>query len=102
MPSDFKSEDFEVGTAKQTLFWVHHQAPFALVNFKARPRVNVFESIKQDLPTFYLNALPVNLGTTGILSTGFLKGSYVDFAYSDQLATTPTLKPPMDYRLRAL
>lgn len=98
MPSDFKSEDFEVGTAKQTLFWAHHQAPFALVNFKARPRVNVFESIKQDLPTFYLSALPINLGSTGILTTGFLKASYLDFAYSDQLATTPTLKPPKDYR----
>ena len=98
MPSDFKSEDFEVGTAKQTIFWAHHQAPFAIANFKARPRVNVFESIKQDLPTFYLNILPLNLGSTGIVSSSFLKASYLDFAYSDQLATTPTLKPPMDYR----
>jgi len=98
MPSDFKSEDFEVGTAKQTLFWAHHQARYAIVNFKARPRANAFESIKQDLPTFYLNTLPIALGPTGILSSFFLKASYLDFAYSDQLATTPTLKPPSDYR----
>jgi hypothetical protein len=98
MPSDFKSEDFEIGTPKQTIFWVHHQAPLAIANFKARPRVNAFESIKQDLPTFYLNVLPLNLGPTGILSSSFVKASYVDFAYSDQLATTPTLKPPRDYR----
>jgi hypothetical protein len=98
MPSDFKSEDFEVGAANQTIFWANHQAPFLIANFKTRPRFNAFESIKQDLPTFYLNALPMNLGPTGIISTSFVKASYLDFAYSDQLATTPTLKPPMDYR----
>jgi hypothetical protein len=98
MPSDFKSDDFEVGTARQTLFWVYHQAPLAIANFKARPRVNSFESIKQDLPTFYLNILPLSIGNTGILSSSFLKGSYLDFAYSDQLASTPTLTPPSDYR----
>jgi len=98
MPSDFKSEDFEVGTAKQTLFWAYHQAPLAIATFKARPRVNAFESIKQDLPTFYLNLLPMNLGASGILSSSLLKTSYVDFAYSDQLASTPTLRPPGDYR----
>jgi hypothetical protein len=97
MPSDFRSEDFEIGTAQQTLFWAYHAAPLCIANFKARPRLNTFESIKQDLPTFYLNLLPMNLGPTGILSS-LLKASYLDFAYSDQLAMTPTLKPPMDYR----
>ncbi|HSX37465.1 MAG TPA: hypothetical protein VLE95_01385, partial [Chlamydiales bacterium] len=98
MPSDFKSEDFEIAPAKQTLFWAHHQSPFLIANFKARPKVNVFESIKQDLPTFYLHTLPVNLASSGIISSFFFKSSYVDFSYSDQLAKTPTLTPPMDYR----
>ena len=98
MPSDFKSEDFEVGAAKQTLFLVHHQEPFAIFNFKARPRVNIFESIKQDLPTFYMNVLPRELGPTGIISSSYLKASYLDFAYSNQLASAPPLTPPSDYR----
>jgi hypothetical protein len=98
MPSDFKSDDFEVGTARQTLFWLYHAAPLAITNFKVRPRVNSFESIKQDLPAFYLNLLPLSIGNTGILSSSLLKGSYLDFAYSDQLASTPTLSPPSDYR----
>ncbi len=98
MPSDFKSEDFEVGTAKQTLFWVHHQEPFAIANFKTRPRLNAFESIKQDLPTFYLHILPRELGPTGIISTSYLKASYLDFAYSDQLGSTSRLQAPTDYR----
>src|SRR3990167_5322759 len=78
MPSDFESDDFEVGSAKQTLFWLRHQEPLALVNFKTRPRLNTFESIKQDLPTFYLNLLPLNIGPTGILSSFLLKASYLD------------------------
>ncbi len=98
MPYDFKDEDFEVGAARQTLFWVHHQSPYVIVNCKARPRVNTFESIKQDFPTLYLNTLPLNLANTGILSSFFLKASYLDFAYSDQLAKNTTLKPLMDYR----
>lgn len=98
MPSDFKSEDFEVGAAKQTLFWAHHRASLAIANFKTRVRVNSFESIKQDLPTFYLNILPLSLGSSSIISSSLIKASYLDFAYSDQLASTPTLKPPSDYR----
>ncbi|MBI5272803.1 MAG: hypothetical protein HY861_02335 [Chlamydiia bacterium] len=97
MPSDFKSEDFEVGAAKQTLFWVHHQEPFAIVNFKTRPRVNLFESIKQDLPTLYLHFLPRTIGPFGILSSLWAKASYLDFAYSDQLASGG-LPSPTDYR----
>ncbi len=98
MPSDFKSEDFEVGTAGQTLFWIQHKEPFALFHFKARPRVNAFESIKQDLPTFYLNTLPIELGKSGIISSFWLKASYLNFAYSNQLTATATLRPPADYR----
>ena len=98
MPSDFKSDDFEVGTARQTLFWVHHREPFAIFNFKTRPRLNAFESLKQDLPTFYVNVLPREIGPTGILSSSYLKGAYLDFAYSNQLASTPSLVPPSDYR----
>ncbi len=98
MPSDFKSEDFEVNTAGQTLFWIQHKKPLAIFSFKARPRANLFESIKQDLPTFYLNTLPMTLGASGILSSFWLKASYLDFAYSNQLAKTPILQPPADYR----
>ena len=32
------------------------------------------------------------------LSSLWLKASYLDFSYSDKLASTPTLKPPLDYR----
>ena len=98
MPSDFKSDDFEVNSAKQTLFWLHAQRPFAVTSFKVRPRVNLFESIKQDLPTFYSSLLPFNIGKTGIISSFRTKVSYLDFAYSDQLSATYPFSPLSDYR----
>ncbi len=86
MPGDFKSEDFEVNTAKRTILYVHHKEDLAVGAFKLRPRVNPFESIKQDLPTFFTAFRPSPLGSTGIISSPFIKASYLDFAYSDQLA----------------
>lgn len=88
MPDDFKSDDFEVNTAMKTIFSVHHQEDNLLTTFKVRPRANPFESIKQDLPTFYVINRPAELKNTGIISSHFIKASYLDFAYSDQLITS--------------
>lgn len=89
MPGDFKTaNDFEINTAGQTRFYVHHTEPAILTYLKVRPRVNSFESIKQDLPTFYTSLLPRRLGRSGILSSFSAKLSYLDFTYSDQLVTS--------------
>ena len=88
MPGDFKSEDFEVNTAMRTMFYVHHRENDIITSFKVRPRANTFESIKQDLPTLYVMTRPIEIKNTGVISTNFIKASYLDFDYSDQLVTT--------------
>lgn len=88
MPGDFKSEDFEVNTAMRTLFYVHHAEKDIITSVKARPRVNQFESIKQDLPTLYAISRPIEIRNSGIISSNFIKASYLDFDYSDQLVTS--------------
>jgi hypothetical protein len=88
MPTVFKPDDFEVSTAKRTLFNIRHQENTFLTSFKVRPRVNPFESIKQDLPSLYTNIHPFVLGKSGIYHFLLMKASYVDFAYSDQLVTS--------------
>ncbi len=88
MPGDFKSEDFEVNTAMKTLFYLHHREKEIITSLKVRPRVNAFESIKQDLPTFYAMARPTEIKNTGLISTHFIRASYLDFAYSDQLVAS--------------
>ena len=90
MPGDFKSEDFDVNTALQTLFSIDHREKEILTALKVRPKVNPFESIKQDLPTLYAMTRPIEIRNTGILSTGFVQASYLNFDYSSQL--TETLK----------
>ena len=85
MPGDFKNEDFEVNTAKRTLFYIHHQETETITYLKVRPRVNTFESIKQDLPTLYFFAKPASIGRSGVIYNLFAKASYLDFVYSDQL-----------------
>lgn len=85
MPGDFKSEDFEVNTALRTLLYIHHRESDILTWFKVRPRVNQFESIKQDLPTGYVTTRPIEIKNSGIISTNFIKASFLDFKYSDQL-----------------
>jgi hypothetical protein len=87
MPGDFHSNDFEVNTAKKTLLHLNHRACNYVASFKFRPRANPFESIKQDLPTMILAIRPLQLGTSGIYSSNYLKASYLDFVYSDQLST---------------
>ncbi|HSX27079.1 MAG TPA: hypothetical protein VLE89_08770 [Chlamydiales bacterium] len=85
MPNDFKSEDFEVNTSKRTIFYVRHQEEDLIAALKVRPRANPFESIQQDLPTLFTSIRPIEIGPTGIISSHYLKTSYVDFDYSDQL-----------------
>ena len=85
MPGVFKQEDFEVGTAKQTLLYIRHQEDAFLTSFKVRPRANRFESLKQDLPCGYAHIKPTNLANTGVYSFFSVKASYTDFAYSDDL-----------------
>ena len=85
MPQDFKSDDFEVNTANRTQLYIHHQENGAITSFKVRPRANTFESIKQDLPTFFFSARPNTLGKSGVMYNVWAKASYLDFIYSDQL-----------------
>lgn len=86
MPSDFKSDDFEVDTAKKTILYVNHRNDYLTTTGKIRPKVNPFESIKQDLPTFQLTVQPLTLGKTNLVSSTYFKASYLDFSYSSQLS----------------
>ena len=98
MPDDFKSEDFEVNPSKITQFFIKHQTEDFLASFKVRPRLNAFESIKQDLPSFYGLVRPIEFSPLNILSTNWMKLSYMSFAYSNQLAPTGSMDPLYDFR----
>jgi hypothetical protein len=88
MPNDFKSSDFEINPARTTIFYLRQRENEFLSSFKLRPRANPFESMKQDLPTLFLNVRPIEIGRTGLFSMSSLKASYLDFVYSTQLSSS--------------
>ena len=88
MPSDFASDDFEVNTAKKTIFYLRTEEDRLISSLKVRPRFNAFESIKQDLPSLYASFRPFSIGKSGIYSTSVMKASYMNFQYSTQLVET--------------
>ncbi len=88
MPGDFKFEDFEVDTALKTQARFHYLDENFITQLNVRPRVNPFESIKQDLPSFYATLRTLPLGATGIISTSYLRAAYLNFQYSTQLLTS--------------
>lgn len=97
MPSDFPSDDFEVNSAKKTHAYIHHQEKDLIGIAYARPRVNSFNSVKQDLPLLYGTVRPLRLGSSGIISENWSKAGYIDFAYSDDLS--PSLRDFHSIRL---
>lgn len=97
MPDDFNSEDFEVSPSKLTQLLVRHHADDWMASFKVRPRLNPFESIKQDLPSLYGIVRPMSLGSSGVVFAHWMKLSYLDFVYSNQLAPTPGFDPLKDF-----
>ncbi|OGN61704.1 MAG: hypothetical protein A3F40_05070 [Chlamydiae bacterium RIFCSPHIGHO2_12_FULL_27_8] len=86
MPSDFKSDDFEISTQKKSELNIRHVEKSMIGILYASPRVNDFDSVKQNLPTGYLYIKPVNIPKVDIISYNFFKASYLNFVYSDKLS----------------
>ncbi|NGX35389.1 MAG: hypothetical protein K1000chlam1_00212 [Candidatus Anoxychlamydiales bacterium] len=86
MPSDFKSDDFELNTAKKTELTIRHQGDFLLGVLYARPRVNSFDTIKQNLPKGYLNLIPYKAPNLNLVFYNYFIASYLDYEFSDKLS----------------
>jgi hypothetical protein len=86
MPSDFKSDDFELNTAKKTEFTLRHQEDYLINYIYVRPRVNGFDTIKQNLPTGYLTLIPYKIPTINLIFYNHFLASYLDYEYSDKLS----------------
>ena len=86
MPGDFKSEEFEINTQKQTIFWLHHQEKHAFATLRFQPRINNFQSLNQELPTLLLGIKPFSIGNTGIISQNIAKAAFLDYVFADNLS----------------
>lgn len=90
MPGDFKSEDFELNTAKKSEFYLHHKEKDMLASVLVRPRLNSFQSIKQQLPTGYTTMKSYKFPHIGLICDNWTKASYLKLSYSDDLSVNLT------------
>lgn len=86
MPGDFKSDDFEINTQKETIFWIHHQENHAFATFRFQPRINAFQSLNQEIPSFTFGIKPFSIGSTGIISQNIARAAFLDYVFSDSLS----------------
>lgn len=86
MATDYKDQGLELETACRTELRLRQQHDLWIANLLARVRINDFQTVNQQLPTFEGRLKPLMLGSTGIMSESMIRASYLDFEYSnDQL-----------------
>lgn len=89
MPTDYNDRGLELDTAGRTEFLVRRQEEHWIANFITRLRLNNFQTIKQQLPTFETTWHPFELGFSGIIADIPIKASYLDFAYGNNQIHLP-------------
>lgn len=89
MPGDFKSDDFELNTAKQTRLIARYLGDYYVTGFNVEPRINPFDGFKQELPMFNMNIKALKLGPTPLVLDNFFNLSFLDYVYSNQLNNAP-------------
>jgi hypothetical protein len=85
LPGDFHMEDFELNIQKLTRFFLRHQENNTIVNLTCKPRINDFDSLKQELPQLQLSMRPISIRKLGIISENRVKVGYLDYVYADEI-----------------
>ena len=85
MAADYATEDFDLKTAGKTQLEIRKNACNWIAALYARIRVNDFQSINQELPTLTYTWRPFEFGTTGIIFENFIRASYLDYRFSDDV-----------------
>lgn len=88
MQSDFKTDDFEVSTVKQTILKIRNQQDWMILGINARPRINSFQGFKQELPESFWTPHPFTLGNSGVISKNCLKASYLDYVSAEDIESS--------------
>jgi hypothetical protein len=88
MPQSYDDRDFDFETSERTQLLIRHQEETWISNFYTRLRVNSFQTVKQELPTFKTNFKPFELSKTGIIFENWASASYLNYKYSDNFIHT--------------
>ena len=83
MPTDYYDRGLNLETAGPTELVIRRQEEMWIANLDTRVRVNPFQTIKQELPTFESTIRPFEIAQTGIVADTFFKASYLDLVYGN-------------------
>lgn len=83
MPTDYNDRGLELDTAGRTELLIRRKEDAWISNFITRVRINNFQTLKQELPTFETSWHPFNLWNTNVITDQFFKISYLDFVYGN-------------------
>ncbi|WP_420420899.1 hypothetical protein [Simkania sp.] len=85
MQVDFPTPDFEVSTVKETFLKIRNYQDWMILGINARPRINSFQGLKQELPESFWTPHPFTIGPTGIISENRLRVSYLDYVSANDI-----------------
>jgi hypothetical protein len=85
MQGDFTFQNFELNTLMRTEAWVRKRDDLYNASIYARPRINPYQGFMQELPTVNLRFRPLTLGNLGLIMNNHFTGSFLDYAYSNNI-----------------
>ena len=85
MAADYNTKDFDLKTAGRTQINFLHKDRAWIANLFTNVRVNRFQTVSQELPSFRLNWHTFEIPTTGILCENTFKASYYRYKLSDDV-----------------
>lgn len=83
MAADYVTHDFDLQTAGRTQLTVRKKRAAWLANFFTRVRVNNFQTVNQELPSFQFHLHPFELPGTGAIFENNIQASYLNYVLSD-------------------
>ena len=84
MQSDFLNPDFERSTVKPTFLNMQNDQEQMILGLKLRPRINSFQSMKQELPSLFLNVHPFIISNT-LISNNSFRISKLNYLFAKEL-----------------
>lgn len=85
MASDFQIQDFDLPTAGRTQVEFRRQENSWIANLFARIRVNEFQSVNQELPSFGFYLHPYEIPGTGIIMENIFRASYLNYVFTEDV-----------------
>lgn len=85
MAADYQTKDFDLNTAGRTQVEFRTEQNAWIANLFTKVRVNDFQSVNQELPSFRFHLHPFEIPLTGIMVENTFKASFYHYIFSEDV-----------------